>query len=972
MSKVKELTAYRVVEEQTLPEVAGVGYILEHKKTKARVLVVENDDANKVFTIGFRTPASDSTGVPHIIEHTVLCGSRKYPVKDPFVELCKGSLNTFLNAMTYPDKTVYPVASCNDKDFHNLVNVYLDAVFYPNIYEKEEIFKQEGWHYELTDVEDELTLNGVVYNEMKGVYSSADQLAFRAIEKALFPDTEYTHDSGGYPEEIPELTRESYLEFHQKYYHPSNSYIYLYGNMDAVKELEFIDEEYLSHYEYLYVPSELHVQEPFSAPQSYRTEYSLSEAEDLKDNTYLSYSVVVGRSTDKKLTTAFDILEYTLLGAPGAPLKKAIIDAGICKDVDSSYDSGILQPSFSIVAHNANEEAKDAFIQVIDKTLGEMVEKGISPRSLEAAINHFEFKHKEGSFGRYPKGLMMGLDAFGMWLYDDSKALDLFSLNDVFTELRQEIKTGYFEELIRKYILENPHKAYTVTAPRYGLSQEQDERLKKKLAAYKATLSREELQRIVDDTIHLKEYQSEPSPAEDLAKIPLLSISDIDKEGRKLNNHITKIQDVTVVSHDIFTNGISYLELNFNLAGIDRERYKTVALLTEIFKYVDTDSHSYDDLSSEIDIETGGLGFSTGVSGYKDGGGCLAYFNVKMKMLDEKLATAMKLAEEILFTSHITDRKRLKEIIAETKTSIKADLVASGHLTASQRAASYISETYAVKEEMEGLAFYRYLDQLDTDFDTKYEALCKDLQETLAQVLKKDALVVSYTSNLDPEKMLDAALASLVGKLSKEPVDKNQKPFVPAIKNEGFHTDSQVQYVATAGDYAKKGYPYTGALNVLQVIFSYDYLWINVRVKGGAYGAMCSFARNGLSFFVSYRDPNLLETWEVYQHAAEYVEHFDADDRDMTKYVIGAISKMDAPLSPAAEGAFSFICYQLGITEEDIQKERDEVLATNQEDIRKLAPYITVITDSKIICAIGGKEKLEAAKDSFRTVENLY
>lgn len=972
MSGLKELEAYQVVQEQRLPEVNGTGYVLEHKKTKARVLVVENDDTNKVFSIGFRTPPNDSTGVPHIIEHTVLCGSEKFPVKDPFVELCKGSLNTFLNAMTYSDKTVYPVASCNDKDFHNLMHVYLDAVFYPNIYEKEEIFQQEGWHYELEEPDGELQINGVVYNEMKGVYSSADQVLYRKIETSLYPDTAYAYDSGGTPEVIPSLTREDYLDFHKKYYHPSNSYIYLYGNMDAVKELEFIDTEYLSSYEYQYVSSELTEQECFDAPRSYQTEYSLSESEELTDNTFLSYNVVIGKSTDKLLTTAFDVLEYVLLTAPGAPLKKALIDAGICMDVESVYDPGILQPSFSIIAHNSNIESQETFIRIIDDTLMQLADEGLNRRSLEAAINHFEFKHKEGNFGRYPKGLMLGLDALEMWLYDDTKALELFSLNDVFSELREKTGSGYFEELIRTYMISNNHKTYVAAVPKYGLNQEEERAFKKKLADYKASLGEQEILQIVADTKHLKQYQSEPSPQEDLAKIPLLSISDIDKCARKLKNQVTEIEHVKVVSHDIFTNGISYVELNFNINDIDAELYKPISLLTEIFKYVDTDSHTYDELASEIDLETGGLGFSTGVSTYVETGKAFSYFNVKMKMLDEKIDAAMKLAEEILFTSHITDKKRLKEIIAETKANIKTDLAASGHVTASQRAASYISETYAVKEYLEGLDYYWYLDALDREFDSRYEALCEELNEALSELLRRGALVISYTGSRKPEEALLEAVTSLSRKLSSRAAYENPKKVPLSVKNEGFQTEAQVQYVATAGNFREKGFAYTGALNVLQVIFSYDYLWLNVRVKGGAYGCMCAFSRSGLSYFTSYRDPKLLETWDIYQRASDYVENFDADDRDMTKYIIGAVSKLDAPLTPSAEGSFSFLCYMLGITDEDIQKERDEVLATDQEKIRQLAPYISAITDSRIICAIGNEGRITESKDAFKMVQSLY
>ena len=429
MSSIESMKAYRILKKKDLPEVNGTGYMLSHNKTRARVMVIVNDDNNKVFNIGFRTPPRDDTGVPHIMEHSVLCGSRRFPVKDPFVELCKGSLNTFLNAMTYSDKTVYPVASLNRKDFHNLMHVYLDGVFYPNIYDRSEIMMQEGWHYEVDGETEELKINGVVYNEMNGVYSNPEQQLYRIIESSLLPDTPYGFESGGDPVHIPELTREAFLDFHRSYYHPSNSYIYLYGDMDAVAELDFIDREYLSHFDYKEINSEITEQKPFEKPVYVREHYSLSDADEEKDNTYLAYNFVIGSRISKKISVAFSVLEHALLTAPGAPLKKAIIDAGIGKDVFSSYDDGILQPTFSVIAKNANEADRDRFVQVIEDTLTKLVEDKINKKALQASINYFEFKHMEANFGRYPKGLMLGLNAFSTWLYDDDRALELFSMN---------------------------------------------------------------------------------------------------------------------------------------------------------------------------------------------------------------------------------------------------------------------------------------------------------------------------------------------------------------------------------------------------------------------------------------------------------------------------------------------------------------------------------------------------------------
>lgn len=972
MSKLENLTAYTVVEKKELKEVNGYGYILSHNKTKARVAVIENDDTNKVFTIGFRTPPADDTGVPHITEHSVLCGSRKFPVKDPFVELCKGSLNTFLNAMTYSDKTVYPLASLNEKDFHNLMHVYMDAVFYPDMYEKKEIMMQEGWHYEIDEETGELTYNGVVFNEMKGVYSSPEQQLYRIIEKSLLPHTAYGFESGGDPEAIPNLTQEDFIAFHKRYYHPSNSYIYLYGDMNAAEELTFIDEEYLQNFDYAEIDSALTDEPAFEKPVEVREYYSIAENESEQDNTYLTYNTVVGTSADKKLCTAFSILEYALLLAPGAPLKKALIDAGLGKDILSSFDDGIKQPNFSIIAKNANAEDLERFIQVLEDTLASIVEQGMDKKSLLAAINYFEFKHKEGNFGRFPKGLMLGLNAFSTWLYDDAAALDLFSLNDVYDALKQDVETGYFEALIKQYILQNTHKSYCLLMPKKGLNNEIAEREKARLAAYKETLSAADIEEIRANMMHLKEYQSSGDAEEDLKKIPMLAIDDIEKHAKKINNRILEIEHVKVLSHDIFTNGITYLSLNFCMDDIDYDKFPVIALLTEIFKYVDTEHFSYSELSNEINLYTGGIGFSTTVTNKKEYGGYVTHFVVSAKMLDAQLDKAMELIEEILFTSKLSDKKRLKEIIAETRAAMKDDLLANGHTTAAGRATAYISKIGVVKELTEGVDYYMYLSDLDDHFEERYEGLAADLQETLGQLLRRDSLLVNFTSDKKPEDTLTESLTRFSCKLSTRLAFENVKEIPVVKKNEGFKTASQVQYVATAGNFCERGYEYTGALNVLQCIFSYDYLWINVRVKGGAYGCMCSFNRSGNAYFTSYRDPNLLETYEIYKEAPDYVRSFEADERDMTKYIIGAISRMDAPLTPSADGNFSLICYLMGIDDADLQRTRDEVLGATPEVIRGLAGYVEAAVDGDVICAIGDEARIEDAKDAFTEVKSVF
>ena len=649
-----------------------------------------------------------------------------------------------------------------------------------------------------------------------------------------------------------------------------------------------------------------------------------------------------------------------------------MIDAGLGKDILSSFDDGIKQPTFSIIAKNANEEDLERFIQVLEDTLASIVEQGMDKKSLLAAINYFEFKHKEGNFGRFPKGLMLGLNAFSTWLYDDAAALDLFSLNDVYDALKQDVETGYFEALIKQYILQNTHKSYCLLMPKKGLNNEIAEREKARLAAYKETLSAADIEEIRANMMHLKEYQSSGDAEEDLKKIPMLAIDDIEKHAKKINNRILEIEHVKVLSHDIFTNGITYLSLNFCMDDIDYDKFPVIALLTEIFKYVDTEHFSYSELSNEINLYTGGIGFSTTVTNKKEYGGYVTHFVVSAKMLDAQLDKAMELIEEILFTSKLSDKKRLKEIIAETRAAMKDDMLSNGHTTAAGRATSYISPIGVVKELTEGVDYYMYLSDLDENFEERYEGLAADLQETLGQLLRRDSLLVNFTSDKKPEDTLTESLTRLSCKLSTRLAFESVKKIPVVKKNEGFKTASQVQYVATAGNFCERGYEYTGALNVLQCIFSYDYLWINVRVKGGAYGCMCSFNRSGNAYFTSYRDPNLLETYEIYKEAPDYVRSFDADERDMTKYIIGAISRMDAPLTPSADGNFSLICYLMGIDDADLQRTRDEVLGATPEVIRGLAGYVEAAVDGDVICAIGDEARIEDAKDAFTEVKSVF
>ena len=969
---IHDLAEYEILDEHRVEDVQSDGFILRHKKSGARIAILSNNDDNKVFYIGFRTPPEDETGVPHIIEHTTLCGSKKFPVKDPFIELAKGSLNTFLNAMTYPDKTVYPVASCNDQDFKNLMDVYLDAVFNPNITKYEEIFKQEGWHYELTGKDDELKINGVVYNEMKGAYSSPDEVLSSQIYRSLFPDNTYSKDSGGNPEYIPKLTYEAYLDFYHKYYHPSNSYIYLYGDMDVVERLEWLDKEYLSLYDYKKVNSEINKQPAFDEIKNVEAQYSITMDDSQENKTYLSYNRVVGDTLDEMLYQAFDVLDYALVSSPGAPVKQALIDAGIGDDVYGSYDAGILQPVFSFVAKNANASQADEFESIIENTLKEVVKTGINKEALLAGINSSEFKFREADFGQFPKGLLFGLNCLDSWLFDDMKPFIHLECLGTFAKLRKAVDTDYFEKLIQEYLLDNTHGSSVTVKPKRGLGNEREEALAKELSDYKASLSDEEIKKLIEDTEHLKKYQEEPSSDEDLRKLPMLTRADMKKNAMPFSNIEDELLDVNVVRHDIESNGIDYISFLFDAGDFAQSELGYLGFFTNALGLVSTEKYSYTDLANATNIYTGGI--STGTASHpdiKDRNNFVFKFEVKLKVLEKNLDKALELMEQMLLTSDFTDTKRLGELVAQIKARLQANLSSSGHLVAAMRSMSSFSRYALYQDELKGIAFYRSICRIEKELSESPKSVSDKLAAIAKKLFARNRMLISFTGNNEAYGNAKPSLEKVIAGFDKMSAVGNQAEVHFNTAKEAFIDASQIQYVAKTGDFICEGYEYTGALRLLRIILSYDYLWINVRVKGGAYGCMNTFLRSGESYFVSYRDPNLSDTLDVYDRIPEYIKSFSPDERDMTKYIIGTFSALDTPMNPEAKGSRSLSAYLEGITYEQIQKERNEILNAQPEDIRRLADLVEAVLKKDSICVIGNENMIKESAGLFENVEKL-
>lgn len=968
----KTYSGFKLLETKELKDINSTGMIFQHEKTGAKLLFLKNEDDNKVFSISFRTPPENSTGVPHIIEHSVLCGSRKFPVKEPFVELIKGSLNTFLNAMTFADKTMYPVASKNDKDFVNLMDVYLDAVLYPDIYKHREIFMQEGWHYELENKEDELKYKGVVYNEMKGAFSSPDSVLMRKIQESLFPDTTYGVESGGDPDNIPELSYEEFINFHKRYYHPSNSYIYLYGNMDIEEKLKFIDENYLKDFDKLEIDSKIHSQKPFNSTVETVVNYPISPNENHEDKTFLSYNFVTGSSTDPEEYLALDILETILLESESSPLKKALIEANLGKDVYGFYDRSIIQPLFSIVVKNSNENKKEDFKNVVTNTLKDLVAKGLDKKLIEACINRKEFDLREANYQSLPKGLAYGIQCMDSWLYEESPFMHL-EFEDTLKKIKTALTTNYFEKLIEKYLLGNTHSSILIVKPEKGLTEKKDAKISEELKKYKESLSEEEINKIIEDTKNLMKRQVTPDSPEDLKVIPLLSLEDIRKDSDVLPLVEKEECGVKVLHHPIFTSGIGYLTMYFDMGEVSKDLIPYASLLSAILTNISTKNYNYEDLTNEIDINTGGMSFSAACySKFDDSSTFYPKFNVRAKVLIDKLPRLMELLGEIISNTEFDEDKKIKEMIQKIKSRLEMSMFDRGHMVAAKRVCSYFSPSTKYNEMINGIDFYKFICALEKNFENRWDELKSNLEKVYTMVFNKENLIVSFTSEEKDYDKFKETFCNLYNDLNDSKAACCKPNFNFKAENEGFMTSAKVQYVAKGYNFRKLGYDYTGALKVLKTIISFDYLWNKVRVQGGAYGCMSHFEMNGNLFFTSYRDPNLKETLNTYNDIYKYVEILGVDEREMTKYIIGTMSEVDSPLTPSMMGDAAAVNYIRGISQEAIQKERDEILNCNIENLKNLKALFQQLAKENYICVIGNENKITENKDLFNKTLNLF
>lgn len=961
--KAIEVKGYTLETSNYIAEIDGIVHLYTHNKTKAKVLFIQNDDAHKTFAIGFRTPPQNSTGIAHIIEHSVLCGSRKFPLKDPFVELAKGSLNTYLNAMTYPDKTLYPISSQNDADFHNLMDVYLDAVFFPNIYKNDYILMQEGWRYHIEEKEAPLEYKGVVYNEMKGAFSSPEEVSFRKIKEALFPDTIYSNESGGAPEHIPDLSYEDFLAFHKKYYHPSNSYIGLYGNMAIEETLAFIDADYLSHFDYEKIDSTIATQKPFKQEVKKQFEYSVSEEKE--NQIYLSYNWAVGDVTNRQLMVAMSILEYLLLDTPASPLKKALISEGVGEDVFGTFQTHLKQPIFSIIAKNVSEEKKERFYKIVDETLHKLIQTGLPESLLNGAIQIKEFELREGDFKGYSKGLLYYISCMKSWLYDKDPTIYL-RYEDIMEVINQNRNNGYFEGLIETYLLNNKHAARVELYPKLNLDVEIDQAVAKKLEQIKASWTEEELAARIDKTKAFMAMQEEEETQEALHSIPILKKEDLQKTATFPRFRVEKKEHTSYIVTPVFTNKVGYINWYIDLEGIEEKYAPYLGMLVGILGKINTLHYTYEELSTYSDENIGAIEYHVqGLYHAKEAKASKRMFMIKSKALVHKTKEQIQIMKEVLTHTVIEDKQRLLEIIREMKSIMEMSLSAEGHKIAYSRLLSHFTDTELFEEETKGLTFYHFVCDIEKNWEKKQNEIIENLKKAYAFLSNKSRLTVGLTINDEWVEPTIKIIEEEIATLEVQKTDTLVRNFKSSPIKEALIYPGNVNYVAMGANFAELGFAYNGSMLMLKSILSMDYLWQNVRVKNGAYGCFADFRRSGNMFFVSYRDPNIEPTLDTYRNISQYISKLNLTERELIQYLIGTISGLDFPYTPSTEGTSAQMYYFAEVTEDMLQKSREQLFATTNETLRAFEPLIQACLEKNHYCVFGNTTSIEQHKGLF-------
>lgn len=956
---------FKFINQEKIKEIDTEVLRFEHEKTGAELLVLENDDDNKVFSVTFRTPPMNDRGVAHILEHSVLCGSQKYPVKEPFVELMKGSLQTFLNAMTFPDKTMYPVASRNRKDFHNLMNVYMDAVFFPRI--TPETFMQEGWHYELENPKADIVYKGVVFNEMKGVFSSPENVLDRYLAHSLFPKTTYGYESGGDPNSIPDLTYEEFKSFHQKYYHPSNSRIFLYGDGDTAEYLKFLNEGYLNRFERLEVDSQIKMQRRFSKPKRKEVVYAVSKEESLEKKVFVVVGLKLGRSTDVEHCLAMEILSHILLGTSAAPLRKALLESNLGTEViGGGFDDNRVETIFAVGLKGAERDDEQKILDLIFHTLQDLAENGIGENQIKASVNTIDFKLREANFGGFPKGIIYNIQALGSWLYG-SDPVGHLKYEAVMKKIKRKSQQGYFEKLIRKHFINNNHRSVVVLTPQSGLNEKQEAKIRKALRKKKKSLSEKEVQSLVEKTQTLQELQAAPDLPETLATLPSLQLKDVEKKVPVFPCEIKKQNSPKILFHDLFTNKIAYTQMCFNADRVPQDMVQYLPLLGRLVMSMGTNKRDYVEMAQQIGIHTGGISASHFSSvTLNDRDRILSYLNFNGTALLEKSVELFDLYGELIHERNFGNSKRLVEIIRSAKANMEASIVPNGNQYVLSRLQSYHSRLGKFDELTDGITYYRFLEQLLQRAEKDPAEVADKFQRVAQMVFTRDNLLANITCDAKGYSKLEKKIVGLAEALPEGSGSAAPLNFESGAVNEAFITASTVQYVGKGANLYDLGFEFSGKFDALKAILRTGFLWDRVRVQGGAYGSSMSFDHYTGDFgLVSYRDPNLMETLAVYDEISDFLTHLDLSRGELEKIIIGCVGNFDPPLSPDRKGSISKVEHLTGMTEEFKQQRLDSLLSTRLADIKEYAGLFQKVKEEGTVCVLGNEDKIKKAAQRF-------
>lgn len=959
-------------ETREIKEINSTASLYEHEKSGARLLHVACADNNKVFCVGFKTVPEDDTGCPHILEHSVLNGSKNFPAKSTFMELIKGSLHTFINAMTAPDMTLYPVASTNDKDFLNLAKVYLDAVFFPKIYEQPNIFHQEGWHHELKDAEAALAIRGVVYNEMKGAFSSPDSIIHRQSQHAQFPDTPYGYESGGDPEAIPSLSYEDFLAFHKKYYHPDNAYIVIYGDMDPDPVMELMDRDYLSHFSQKKKEVKIPLQKPFKEKRVVEIEYPCEENKDITGQYHLSLSYTFGEITQPHVASALAVLAEILMQAPSSPLKRKIMESGLAAESNCLAWVNFLQPTLAFTFKQVKKEELPVLEELVVSELRRLAEEGIDKKLIEALLNKREFFFREAQIQGFPKGLYYAWVAYPQWMHGVDP-LDALGFEDTLREMRRGLKEPYFENLIRDALLENKHSSKITFIPVPGLLHKREQELQEKLDGMKEKLGKQGIEELLSFNREFGEWQKEEVRAEDLENIPVLSLEDVDPKAESYPTDIDKFREFTLLKHPLETNGILYFKAYFDLAHATETDLPWLSLYAGLTGMVDSENHSYADLSNEIDINTGGISLDLDLKNdYQDPDEILARFVISGKAVRAKVGKLMELAPEFALRPVFSDAARLRTLIREARAKLEARLLQNGHYVAIYRMYAPFSQLHHFLDLTVGLGYYHFLCGLEKSLKTDMGTITQELERVRQTFFIRQNLILSLTADESGIEDASQYLRPAFSDLTEEAPAAAENHFHPTEINEGILAPIQIQFCAKGGNFFRKGYSYSGKLRVLQNILSNEFLYRELREKGGAYGAFSNFTLAGNMYFSSYRDPNLKETLDAYDRVPAYLRDFSCSKREMEKYIIGAISILNQPKTPEQKGAQGDEDFITGFPQADRQQIREEVLATRPADINAYADMIEAIMSKNHYCVFGNENKIKQAAELFDRLTPVF